>query len=509
LTNFFPFGCFFAGNAITFNGAAAPSRGRNWERNMTNLADIGVLGLSTMGANLARNAARKGFGVAVYNRHGERTDELISAHGKEGRFTPSKTIPEFVASLSRPRAMIIMVKAGKPVDDVIAELAPHLEEGDIIIDGGNSLFTDTSRRFHALAEKRLRFLGMGVSGGEEGALEGPSMMPGGDRDAYARIEPIVTKMAAQVDGAPCCAFIGPEGAGHYVKMVHNGIEYADMQLITEAYDLFKTVYGLDAPAIAAIFEEWNKGELDSYLIEITAAVLRKRDSTGGALVDAIVDEAEQKGTGRWTAQSALDLGVPLTSITEAVYARALSGRREHRIAAEKLFPHAAIAPRPPTKAEIDAIQDALYASKIVAYAQGFEQMTAASEQFKWDLKLGEVSSLWRGGCIIRARFLKRIREAYDAGDSVPNLLLQSYFHDAVVKAEPAWRRVVSLAVEQGVPVPAFSSSLAYYDGLRRSRGPANILQGLRDYFGAHTYRRLDKEGSFHTRWGQDGSEIKV
>jgi 6-phosphogluconate dehydrogenase len=476
---------------------------------MTDLADIGVLGLSTMGANLARNAARKGFGVAVYNRHGGRTDELISAHGGEGRFTPSKTIPEFVASLARPRAMIIMVKAGKPVDDVIEELAPHLEEGDIIIDGGNSLFTDTSRRFHALAEKRLRFVGMGVSGGEEGALEGPSMMPGGDRQGYARIEPIVTKMAAQVDGAPCCAYIGPEGAGHYVKMVHNGIEYADMQLITEAYDLFKTVYGLDAQAIARIFDEWNKGELDSYLIEITAAVLRKRDSTGGALVDAIVDEAEQKGTGRWTAQSALDLGVPLTSITEAVYARALSGRRAHRIAAEKLFPHPAIAPRKPTKADIDAIQDALYASKIVAYAQGFEQMTAASEQFKWDLKLGEVSSLWRGGCIIRARFLKRIREAYDSGEAVPNLLLQSYFHDAVVQAEPAWRRVVSLAVEQGVPVPAFASSLAYYDGLRRARGPANILQGLRDYFGAHTYRRLDRQGSFHTRWGQDGSEISV
>jgi 6-phosphogluconate dehydrogenase len=476
---------------------------------MTNLADLGILGLSTMGANLARNAARKGFGVAVYNRHGGRTDELVSGHGSEGRFTPAKTIPEFVGSLTRPRAMIIMVKAGKPVDDVIAELTPHLEEGDIIIDGGNSLFTDTNRRFHALAEKRLRFVGMGVSGGEEGALEGPSMMPGGDRQAYARIEPMVTKMAAQVDGKPCCAFIGPEGSGHYVKMVHNGIEYADMQLITEAYDLFKTVYGLDAQAIAGIFEEWNKGELDSYLIGITAAVLRKRDSMGGALVDAIVDEAEQKGTGRWTAQSALDLGVPLTSITEAVYARALSGRRAHRIAAEKLFPHPAIAAREPTRGDVDAIQDALYASKIVAYAQGFEQMTAASEQFKWDLKLGEVSSLWRGGCIIRARFLKRIREAFDAGETVPNLLLQSYFHDAVVKAEPAWRRVVSLAVEQGVPVPAFASSLAYYDGLRRSRGPANVLQGLRDYFGAHAYRRLDKEGSFHTRWGQDGSEVSV
>jgi 6-phosphogluconate dehydrogenase len=462
-----------------------------------------------MGANLARNAARKGFGVAVFNRHAERTDKLIADHGSEGRFTPAKTIPEFVAALARPRAMIVLVKAGKPVDDVIAELLPHLEEGDIIIDGGNSLFTDTSRRFHALEDKRIRYIGMGVSGGEEGALEGPSMMPGGDRDAYARIEPMVTKMAAQVDGTPCCAFIGPEGAGHYVKMVHNGIEYADMQLIAEAYDLFKTVYGLDAEAIAGVFEDWNKGELNSYLIEITAAVLHKRDSTGGALVDAILDEAEQKGTGRWTAQSALDLGVPLTSITEAVYARALSGRRDQRTAAEKLFPHAAVAAHKADKADIEAIRDALYASKIVAYAQGFEQMSAASKEFGWNLKLGEISSLWRGGCIIRARFLDRILEVYGRGEAAPNLLMESYFHDAIVKAEPAWRRVVALAVEQGVPVPAFASSLAYYDGLRRSRGPANLLQGLRDYFGAHTYRRLDKEGSFHTRWAQDGAEVEA
>ncbi len=476
---------------------------------MSDIADLGVLGLATMGANLARNAARKGFGVAIYNRHGERTDDLIAAHGTEGRFTPAKTIPGFVAALARPRAIIVMVKAGKPVDDVIAELSPHLDAGDIIIDGGNSLFTDTSRRFHALKENGVRFLGMGISGGEEGALEGPSMMPGGDREAYARIEPMATRMAAQVDGTPCCAFIGPEGSGHYVKMVHNGIEYADMQLITEAYDLFKTVYGLAAEQIAEIFEDWKTGDLDSYLIEITAAVLRKRDFTGGALVDSIVDEAEQKGTGRWTAQSALDLGVPLTSITEAVFARALSGRRAQRIAAEKLLPHPAGAPRKLERVNIDDIRGALYASKIVTYAQGFEQMTAASNQFGWDLKLGEVATLWRGGCIIRARFLDRIREAYASGAAVPNLMLQSYFCEAVAKAEPAWRRVVSLAVEQGVPVPAFASSIAYYDGLRRARGPANLLQGLRDYFGAHSYRRLDKEGSFHTRWGQDGGEIGV
>jgi 6-phosphogluconate dehydrogenase len=473
------------------------------------LADIGVLGLAVMGANLARNAAHKGFGVAVFNRNGARTDELIAEHGSEGRFYPSKTIPDFVASIAKPRAILIMVKAGSPVDQVIDELIPHLEEGDIIIDGGNSLFTDTNRRFHYLTEKKLRFIGMGVSGGEEGALEGPSMMPGGTREAYARIEPIVTKMAAQVDGEPCCVYIGTEGAGHYVKMVHNGIEYADMQLIAEAYDLFKTVYGLSAPEIADIFTEWKTGDLDSYLVEITAAVLRKTDSTGKPLVDSIVDEAEQKGTGRWTAQSALDLGVPLTSITEAVFARALSARRSQRIDAEKLLPHPEFPKRKPNKADIDAVKDALYASKIVAYAQGFEQMTAAAEQFGWELKLGEVSTIWRGGCIIRAAFLNRIRDAYETGVAVPNLILQDYFREAIVQAEPSWRKVVSLAIEAGVPVPAFTSSLAYYDGLRRARGPANLLQGLRDYFGAHTYARLDKPGQYHTRWSQDGSEVQT
>ncbi len=474
---------------------------------MQQLADIGVLGLAVMGANLARNAARKGFGVAVFNRNGARTDELINEHGGEGRFTPSKTIPEFVASIAKPRAIIIMVKAGQPVDDVIEELLPHLEVGDIIIDGGNSLYTDTNRRFHYLKDRDIKFIGMGVSGGEEGALEGPSMMPGGTREAYSRIEPIVTKMAAQVDGEPCCTYIGTEGSGHYVKMVHNGIEYADMQLITEAYDLFKTVYGLEAGAIADIFAEWNKGELNSYLIEITDAVLRKVDHTGKPLVDSIVDEAEQKGTGRWTAQSALDLGVPLTSITEAVFARALSGRRAQRAEAEKRFPHPATTKRTITQADIDAIRDALYASKIVAYAQGFEQLAVASQQFGWDLKLGDLATIWRGGCIIRARFLNRIREAYETGGAGDNLLLQDYFRDAVVKAEANWRKVVGLAIAEGIPVPAFSSSIAYYDGLRRARGPANLLQGLRDYFGAHTYGRLDKPGKFHTRWSQDGSEI--
>ena len=476
---------------------------------MPDLADIGVLGLAVMGANLARNAARKGFGVALFNRHPERTDELVREHGREGRFFPSHALPDFVASLKKPRAIIIMVQAGRPVDDVIEELTPLLEPDDIVIDGGNSLFTDTARRYKACAAKRIRFVGMGVSGGEVGALEGPSMMPGGDRAAYDRIAPILNKMAASVGGTPCCTYVGPEGAGHYVKMVHNGIEYADMQLIAEAYDLMKSLYGLDAPAIAEIFADWKTGDLDSYLIEITAAVLGKTDATGKPLIDAIFDEAEQKGTGRWTAQSALELGVPLTAITEAVYARALSAQRDRRMELERK-----IARRPPAaqksdSAAIAAIRDALYASKIVAYAQGFEQMSSASAQFDWDLKLGDMATIWRGGCIIRARFLDRIKDAYARDPKLSNLLFDDYFLSAVAKATDAWRQVVGLAVANGVPAPAFSSALSYYDGLRRARGPANLLQGLRDYFGAHTYRRLDKPGRFHTRWSEDGAEQRA
>src|SRR5215471_19268333 len=378
---------------------------------MAQLSDLGVLGLAVMGANLARNAARKGLGVALYNRNGGRTDDLVRDFGHEGRFTPTKDLKSFVAALAKPRVLVLMVQAGNAVDDVIAELLPHLETGDIVVDGGNSLFTDTERRFASLKEKKIRYVGMGVSGGEIGALEGPSMMPGGEREAYVRLEPMVTKMAAQVDGAPCCTYIGPGGAGHYVKMVHNGIEYADMQLIAEAYDLFRTVYDLDAAAIARIFEQWKTGDLDSYLIEITAAVLNKRDEkSGGALVDVILDEAEQKGTGRWTARNALDLGVPLTGITEAVYARVLSAQRALRAEAETKLPHPRAAVRKPEQADIDAIREALYASKIIAYAQGFQQMTVASKEYGWDLRLGEIAKIWRGGCIIRARFLDRIGE---------------------------------------------------------------------------------------------------
>ncbi|MGI4745248.1 MAG: NADP-dependent phosphogluconate dehydrogenase [Janthinobacterium lividum] len=473
------------------------------------MADIGVTGLAVMGANLARNAAHKGFRVALNNRSNEKTEKLLAEHGDEGSFVGSSTIAEFVASLAKPRVVLIMVKAGKPVDDVIDELLEHMEPEDIIVDGGNSLFEDTRRREKTVSDRGLHYVGMGVSGGEEGALEGPSMMPGGTRQAWERIAPMFTKMAVSVDGTPCCALMGPDGAGHYVKMVHNGIEYADMQLITEAYDLLRTVYGRSAAEIGEIFAGWKTGDLDSYLIEITATVLRKQDPQGkGALVDMIRDEAEQKGTGRWTAQSALELGVPITAITEAVFARALSGRPAQRKAAEAALGGLRGKTLEAGQAEIDKIRDALYASKIVAYAQGFEQLTVASKQYDWDLDLGLIATIWRGGCIIRASFLDRIREGYASHPDAQSLLLQEYFSTAVLKAEQAWRDVVVLAVQHGVAVPAFASSLAYYDGLRRARGPANLLQGLRDYFGAHTYRRTDQEGSFHIRWSQDGTEIK-
>ena len=475
----------------------------------TQKADLGVLGLAIMGANLARNAARHGFRVALFNRHAERTDELVRDHGGEGAFVPTKSIADFVAALSKPRVIVVMVKAGKPVDDIIEELAPYLEPQDILIDAGNSLFSDTIRRTVSCREKNIRFVGMGVSGGEEGALNGPSMMPGGDAAAYERIAPFLTKMAAQASGSPCCAHIGTDGAGHYVKMVHNGIEYADMQLIAETYDILRSVYGMPAAEIGDVFTEWKTGVLDSYLIEITAAVLRKTDGTGGALVDHILDEAEQKGTGRWTAQSALELGVPITAITEAVYARVLSSQRDLRVLAERHFGASKAASRAARPADLAALRDALYASKIVAYAQGFEQMRAAGKQYGWSLDLREIAAIWRAGCIIRARMLDRIMEAYERDPALANLLLADHFREAVSGAEGAWREVLALAIRSGVPTPAFSSSLAYFDGFRRARGPANLLQGLRDYFGAHTYRRTDKPGVFHTRWSQDGKEVQT
>ncbi|GAA1863341.1 NADP-dependent phosphogluconate dehydrogenase [Pseudonocardia ailaonensis] len=469
---------------------------------------IGVTGLAVMGANLARNMARNGFTVAVHNRTTAKTREFIEEYGPEGAFTAAESVQDFVDALESPRTIVVMVKAGKPVDAVIEELTPLLDQGDIIIDAGNSHFPDTVRRTAECEANGIRFMGVGVSGGEEGALLGPSIMPGGDTEAYATVEEIFTTISAKVDDTPCCVHVGPGGAGHYVKMVHNGIEYADIQLIAEAYDLLTNVAGLDAPAVGKIFEEWNTGDLDSFLIEITGKVLAKTDAkTGRPLVDVIVDKAGQKGTGTWTAIDALGLGIPLTGITEAVFARGLSSLKEERTAA------AAVLAGPTPSKEVDEslvedIRQALYASKVVAYAQGFAQMRAASVENGWDLKLGEMATIWRGGCIIRARFLNRIREAYDQHPDLDNLLMVPYFTQAVADAQDAWRRVIVKATEQGVPIPAFSSSLSYYDGYRRERGPANLIQGLRDFFGAHTYQRTDEEGAFHTRWSQDGTEVK-
>src|SRR2546430_4381044 len=473
--------------------------------------DIGVVGLATMGMNLSRNLASHGARVAVYNRTRKRTDDFMSQHGSEGDFRAAGSLGELVRILKPPRAILLMVKAGAPVDEALNELAGLLQAGDVVMDGGNSLFHDTRRRAAAATRTGLVFMGIGVSGGEEGALHGPSLMPGGTREAYARVEGMLTAIAARVDGVPCCTYIGPDGAGHFVKMVHNGIEYADIQLIAESYDFMRQAPGIDARELAGIFREWNQGELQSYLIEITAAVLAKRDSGDhAALVDVIEDEAEQKGTGRWTSQSALDLGVPLTGITEAVFARMLSSQKDDRVrAAGVLVGPAGAGGGAEREKLVDDVRDALYAAKIVAYAQGFEHIAARSPEFSWDLDLGAIATIWRGGCIIRARFLDRIRDAYAESPELRNLMLAPFFQQALAAAQPAWRRVVKRAIDAGVPVPAFSSSLAYYDGYRRARGPANLIQGLRDYFGAHTYHRTDREGAFHTRWAQDGSEVPV
>jgi 6-phosphogluconate dehydrogenase len=465
-----------------------------------------------MGQNLARNLAGKGIAVSVYNRTTARTDAFLSEHAGEGPISGARSVEELVAQIARPRPILMMVKAGEAVDETIEHLLPQLEPGDILIDGGNSHFTDTVRRAAAAEARGLRFLGCGISGGEEGALHGPSIMPGGTPEAYAHVERILTTISAHYDGEPCCTFIGPGGAGHYVKMVHNGIEYADIQLIAEAYDLLRQALNLEPGDLSAIFARWNEGDLDSYLIQITSAVLGKADaSTGRPLVDVILDEAEQKGTGKWASQSALDLGIPVTAITEAVFARSLSALKSDREAAAAVLPAPAPASVPvgdPNRL-IDDVRDALYASKIVAYAQGFELMQAASQEYGWNLRLGEMAKIWRAGCIIRARFLGRITEAYAAQPDLKNLLLAPYFRDGIARTQDAWRRVIGHAVGRGIPVPAFSSALAYYDGYRRARLPANLVQGLRDYFGAHTYHRTDRPGSFHIRWAQDGTEIKI
>ena len=463
--------------------------------------DFGLIGLAVMGQNLVLNVESKGFSAAVYNRTAARTEEFMAQPAQGKNIGAAYSIPDFLTALSRPRKVMLMVKAGQPVDDFIDQLVPHLDKGDLIIDGGNSHFPDTIRRNKALAEKGILYIGTGVSGGEEGALHGPSIMPGGQQQAYALVEPIFTKIAAQVDGEPCCTYIGPDGAGHYVKMVHNGIEYGDMQLIAEAYYIMKNGLNLTAPQLHQVFAEWNEGELNSYLIEITRDIFaRKDEETGQPLVEVIMDKAGQKGTGKWTSQSALDLGVPAPTIAEAVFARCISAVKEERVAASKVLSGPSTTYGGDGKRFIEAIRRALYASKVCSYAQGFALMREAAREHNWDLKFGEIAKIWRGGCIIRARFLHRITEAYERNPELANLMLDPFFKDVLESEQESWRHVVASAANMGFPVPAFSSALAYFDSYRRERLPANLIQAQRDYFGAHTYERTDKPGTFHTEW---------
>ncbi|RIX30818.1 NADP-dependent phosphogluconate dehydrogenase [Amnibacterium setariae] len=473
------------------------------------VADIGVVGMAVMGSNLARNLAHHGNVTAVYNRTDAKTDELIRDHGSEGEFVPSHDIDDFVASLKKPRVAIIMVQAGRGTDAVIEQLADRFEPGDIIVDGGNANFLDTIRREKDLRERNLNFAGTGISGGEEGALNGPSIMPGGSDEAWDRLKPILESIAAEAEGEPCVTHIGHDGAGHFVKMVHNGIEYADMQLIAEAYDLLRRVGGHDTAALAEVFDEWNQGDLESYLIEITAEVLRQKDAeTGKPLVDVITDQAGSKGTGVWTVQNAVGLGIPVSGIGEAVFARAVSSKPKQREAVQALEKG-----RPEPVAKPDGFEDdvraALYASKVVAYAQGFDIIIAGAEQYDWQIDKGAVAKIWRAGCIIRARFLNRIVEAYERNPELPTLLADEYFAKVVADGEAAWRRVVSTAALSGVPVPGFASALSYYDSLSSDRLPAALIQAQRDFFGAHTYGRIDKPGVFHTLWSGDRSEIQT
>ena len=477
-------------------------------------AQIGVTGLAVMGANLARNFAHHGYTVAVHNRSQGKTDALIEEHGSEGDFIPAASMRELVDNLEKPRRVLIMVKAGAPVDAVIAELVPLLEADDIIIDGGNSYFQDTRRREHELAEKGLHFVGIGVSGGEEGALNGPSIMPGGSRRSYDSVGPMLEDISAKADdGAPCCAWIDTDGAGHFVKMVHNGIEYADMQVIGEAHELLRSVAGIEPAEQADVFDEWNTTQLSSYLIEITAHVLRQVDSrTGKPLIDVIADAAAQKGTGRWTVQEGLELGSPVTAIAESVFSRALSSAQpEMRREAQEVLPSGIGETTEDVVRDpefVDDVRKALYASKLVSYAQGLDMLSMAGREYGWELDLATIASLWRNGCIIRAELLNVIMEAY-RGDKAPlNLLFAPEFVSAIEDALPAWRRVVARAVERGIPAPVFSSALAYYDALRRPRLNAALTQGLRDYFGAHTYKRVDEpDSSYHILWSGDRSEV--
>ncbi len=469
-----------------------------------NSSDIGLIGLAVMGENLVLNMESKGFQVSVFNRTTEVTEKFAANRGAGKNFVAAKTIEEFVASLAKPRKIMIMVKAGAAVDAVINQLLPHLDKGDVVIDGGNSLYSDTQRREEALSAKGLNYLGIGVSGGEEGALKGPSLMPGGTKNAWEIVSPIYRKIAAQVEGEPCCRYMGPGGAGHYVKMVHNGIEYGDMQLICEAYASLNDVLSLDADELHEVFDTWNKGDLDSFLIEITANIFRRRDpDTGKPLVDVILDKAGQKGTGKWTLQSAIEQAVVVSTINAAVEARVLSSMKDQRVRASKILPKPQSFRYEGDKAKlIDAVRDALYASKIISYAQGFTLFAAAAKQYGWDLHFGDIATIWRGGCIIRAKFLNRIKEAFDRNPQLENLMLDPFFSAVLEKSQANWRLAVSTAIQAGVAVPAFAASLSYFDSYRQERLPANLLQAQRDYFGAHTYERVDKPGTFHTEWLQ-------
>lgn len=463
---------------------------------------MGVIGLGVMGMNLALNIEDKGFSVAVYDYWTDRTEDFLNNEAQNKHIIGAETIEQFVQSLEAPRQILMMVKAGETTDAVIQSLLPHLDEGDILIDGGNTFFEDTNRRMQQLQQSGIHFIGVGVSGGEEGARFGPSLMPGGVREAYEKVAPILTAIAAKVDDTPCTAYMGAEGAGHYVKMVHNGIEYGDMQLISEAYFFMKQVLGLTADELHDVFAEWNKGELDSYLIEITANIFTKTDEkTGEPLIDKILDVAGQKGTGKWTSQNALDLGMSLPTVTESVFARCISAIKDERVAASGVLTGPTIQPFDGDRdALIESLRKALYMSKICSYAQGFAQMRAASEEYGWDIPYGDVAMIFRGGCIIRARFLQNIKEAFDRNPALPNLLIDTYFKNIVTEYQASLREVLGVAIQYGVPTPAFSSALAYYDSYRSANLPANLVQAQRDYFGAHTYERTDQEGHFHTEW---------
>jgi len=476
--------------------------------------DIGLIGLAVMGQNLVLNMEDHGYSVSVYNRTKERTEEFVAGDAQDKNVTPTYELAEFVSSLSKPRKIMLMVKQGAPVDSFIERLLPLLDKGDVIIDGGNSFFKDTIRRNKALEEQGLLYIGTGVSGGEVGARFGPAMMPGGQKKAYDLVEPIFTAISAKAgpnSDVPCSTYIGADGAGHYVKMVHNGIEYGDMQLICEAYNLMRHGFGMSVEDVQAVFNEWNRGKLQSYLIEITADILNEKDKqTGKPVVDVILDSAGNKGTGKWTGQSAMDLGVAAPTIVEAVFARYISAFKDERVAASTQLTGPTAKFSGDVDAMVQATHDALYASKIMSYAQGFGLIRGASKEYGWNLKFADLSRIWRGGCIIRAQFLDRITESFEADPALANLVLAPYFKDAVLDAQENWRKIVIAGIESGIPTPSFTSALAYFDSYRSAILPANLIQAQRDYFGAHTYKRVDMPGSYHIDWPEDGRpELKT